>query len=82
MRDIPTPIPTSVAHRISEWRRQPWFDALWQLAVVALALTVAVALVSLGGVGIVLAFLIVAFIFRDPIHDGLSDIWDRDFWRL
>lgn len=82
MPDIPTPIPDSLAQRIDQWRRQSCFDVVWQLAVVIAAITIAAALVSLGSVGVILGFLIVAFMFRDPIHDALADVWDRDFWRL
>lgn len=82
MRDVPTPIPDSLAHRVDEWRRQSWFDVVWQLAVVVAAVVLAAALISLGSAGVVLGFLIVAFLFRDAIQETLSDIWDRDFWRF
>lgn len=82
MRNVPTPIPDSLARRIDEWRRQSWFDIVWQLAVVVAAVVLAALLISLGSAGVVLGFLIVAFLFRDAIQDGLADVWDRDFWRL
>lgn len=80
--DIPTPVPTSVQRRLKQWWNSGWLDRLWQLAVLVVAVTAAFALAGLGGGFVVFAFIVLYFVFQEPLSDALADVWDRDFWRL
>lgn len=80
MLGIPTLIPDSLADRLSGWLSEGPVDIIWQALVFVAAVSVALVLAVAHPVGVVFAFIILYFLFREPIQDALSDVWDRDFW--
>lgn len=80
MLGIPTLIPDSLADRLSGWLSEGPVDTIWQAFVFVVAVVVAAALAVTHPVGVVFAFIILYFLFREPIQDALADVWDRDFW--
>lgn len=74
-------VPESLGNRIVDWAGQSWLDIVWQAVIAVGAIVLAAALIAYGSAGVVLGFLIIAFLFREPIHDALEDVWERNFWR-
>lgn len=74
-------IPRSLWADLADFLSGSIVDILWKLFLVVVVGAIVIALASLGVVGAILAFIILASLISDAVRDNLSDLWNRRWAR-